>query len=142
MRSSIRSTSRAIAVALIAVALPAAAGAQGRLGHDRELGKLMLRNVQRDIQKLYFDSTFHGFDLAGRFAQAEEKLKTAESTGQVMDGASLEGKGVTPDELLVPTGEDLAADRDVVLTRAAALAGLEVAEGETLSFLPYEWPTR
>jgi hypothetical protein len=42
----------------------------------------------------------------------------------------------------VPTGEDLAADRDIVLTRAAALAGLEVAEGETLSFLPNEWPTR
>ena len=84
MHSNRRSSSRAVVVALMAVALPAAAGAQGRLGHDRELGKLMLRNVQRDIQKLYFDPTFHGFDLPGRFAQAGEKLKTAESTGQVM----------------------------------------------------------
>jgi hypothetical protein len=84
MHSSLGSNSRAVFVALMTVALPAAAGAQGRLGHDRELGKLMLRNIQRDIQKLYFDPTFRGFDLAARFAQAEEKLKAAGSTGQVM----------------------------------------------------------
>lgn len=39
------------------------------------------------------------------------------------DGASLEGVGVTPDELLLPSGEDLAAGRDPVLERAIALAG-------------------
>jgi carboxyl-terminal processing protease len=38
------------------------------------------------------------------------------------DGQSLEKVGVTPDELLLPSPEDLAAGRDPVLARAIALA--------------------
>jgi len=37
--------------------------------------------------------------------------------------AGLEKIGVTPDELVLPTGADLAADRDPALARAVALAG-------------------
>jgi C-terminal processing protease CtpA/Prc len=39
------------------------------------------------------------------------------------DGGRLEGAGVTPDELLLPTPGDLAAGRDPVLARAVTLAG-------------------
>ena len=42
------------------------------------------------------------------------------------DGKSLENTGVIPDELLLPTGEDLAAGRDPVLVRAAALMGAKI----------------
>ena len=40
------------------------------------------------------------------------------------DGTRLEKVGVVPDELLLPTGEDLAAGRDVSLARALTLAGV------------------
>ena len=39
------------------------------------------------------------------------------------DGGRLDGRGVTPDELLLPAQADLAAGRDPVLARAIALAG-------------------
>ena len=42
---------------------------------------------------------------------------------RMSDGSGLEKIGVTPDELVLPTGADLAADRDPALARAVALAG-------------------
>jgi C-terminal processing protease CtpA/Prc len=39
------------------------------------------------------------------------------------DGASLEGSGVTPDELVLPSGDDLASGRDPALARALAILG-------------------
>jgi carboxyl-terminal processing protease len=55
------------------------------------------------------------------------------------DGKSLEGVGVSPDELLLPTAADLAAKRDPVLTRAAALAGFELPPDKAGSMFPIEW---
>jgi carboxyl-terminal processing protease len=42
------------------------------------------------------------------------------------DGGRLEGRGVTPDELILPSATDLAAGRDPVLARAFKLAGMTV----------------
>jgi carboxyl-terminal processing protease len=55
------------------------------------------------------------------------------------DGKSLEGTGVVPDELLLPTPADLAAGRDPVLARAAALAGLELDAAAAGQLFPVEW---
>lgn len=55
------------------------------------------------------------------------------------DGESLEHKGVTPDELLLPTAADLAAQRDPVLARAAALVGLEMSPEKAGSLFPVQW---
>jgi carboxyl-terminal processing protease len=42
---------------------------------------------------------------------------------RMADGASLEKVGVVPDETVLPTGADLAADRDPVLARAITMLG-------------------
>ena len=55
------------------------------------------------------------------------------------DGRSLEGAGVVPDETLLPTGADLAAGRDPVLARAAALAGIELDPLAAGALFPFEW---
>jgi C-terminal processing protease CtpA/Prc len=55
------------------------------------------------------------------------------------DGKSLEHAGVTPDELLLPTAEDLAADRDPVLARAVTLSGLEMDPARAGTLFPPEW---
>ena len=55
------------------------------------------------------------------------------------DGLSLERKGVTPDELILPTGADLAAKRDPILARAAALVGLKLDPEKAGAMFPVEW---
>jgi C-terminal processing protease CtpA/Prc len=55
------------------------------------------------------------------------------------DGKSLEHVGVTPDELLKPTAEDMATMRDPVMARALALAGVRVDPVKAGSLFPIEW---
>ena len=50
------------------------------------------------------------------------------------DGKSLEHVGVTPDELRLPTGEDLAAGRDTVMSYAASLYGVTLDPVEAAKF--------
>jgi carboxyl-terminal processing protease len=55
------------------------------------------------------------------------------------DGQSLERNGVKPDELLLPTAADLAAKRDPVLARAAAVVGLTLDPAKAGTMFPVEW---
>jgi hypothetical protein len=54
------------------------------------------------------------------------------------DGNSLEHVGVTPDEVKLPTAEDIAAGRDVVLAYAASLGGVALDPLEAGKVFPLE----
>ena len=54
------------------------------------------------------------------------------------DGKSLEHVGVTPDEVIVPSGKDLAERRDRALSRALQLAGLTVDDLTAGHIFPVE----
>jgi len=58
------------------------------------------------------------------------------------DGTDLEGRGVKPDLLMIPTSLDLAEQRDPVLSAAAQLAaGVPLSPEEAGKMFPVEWPT-
>ena len=59
------------------------------------------------------------------------------------DGRSLEGEGVTPDEIVRPTAADIREGRDPAMARAASLAGLELSPESAWShFRPKTEPPR
>lgn len=55
------------------------------------------------------------------------------------DGVSLEGAGVSPDEVVLPTAEDLRAQKDPVLSRAAVVAGATLDPAAAGKLFPFKW---
>ena len=55
------------------------------------------------------------------------------------DGKSIEHVGVTPQTEIVPTGDDLAQQRDPVISAALKLLGQDVAPDQAGKMFPYKW---
>jgi hypothetical protein len=58
------------------------------------------------------------------------------------DGKSLEHVGVTPDKLMLPTGADMAAGDDPVLSYAASLAGVTLSPKDAGALFPIRWKVK
>jgi C-terminal processing protease CtpA/Prc len=58
-------------------------GQQPPSGLDRDRGRGMLGIIKEDLKKNYYDPSFHGMDLDARFNTADEKIKQAQSLGQI-----------------------------------------------------------
>jgi len=56
------------------------------------------------------------------------------------DGKPLEGVGVIPDSVLLPTANDLGEGRDPVLARAAELAASHLDSTAAGKAFPFLWP--
>jgi C-terminal processing protease CtpA/Prc len=58
---------------------------------------------------------------------------------KMSDGKSLEHQGVTPDEVVLPTAEELAAGADPQMSRALQLAGVPLSSAKAGLLFPKVW---
>ncbi|NWG14690.1 MAG: PDZ domain-containing protein [Acidobacteria bacterium] len=80
-------------------------------------------------------ATLHRYELGENpFASSISDALTVMS-----DGQTLERAGVVPDEKLLPSVQDLAAERDPVIARAAELLGFRIDVQAAGKFFPPEW---
>jgi C-terminal processing protease CtpA/Prc len=75
-----------------------------------------------------------GIDVVSFYA-----VSVTEADAVMSDGKSLERTGVTPDEVLLPTAEEMAGNRDPVLARAAAVVGVPLSPEKAGEMFPVEW---
>src|SRR5437870_5365107 len=52
--------------------------------NDRDIVLTMLREIEQDVEKHYYDPSFHGIDLKARAREAEQRLKTTASFNEAI----------------------------------------------------------
>jgi C-terminal processing protease CtpA/Prc len=98
---------------------------RGTLVGDRSSGAVM---------RSKFYSYSHGQDIVINYG-----VSITDSDLVMTDGKSLEGIGVTPDTVMLPTAADLATKRDPVLAYAASLVGQQLEPEKAGALFPLEW---
>ncbi|HBB96334.1 MAG TPA: hypothetical protein DC054_13185 [Blastocatellia bacterium] len=58
--------------------------AQAISSYDKQRGQMILDQVRNDIKSNYFDASFHGVDADTVFKDAADKMKSAQSNGQIL----------------------------------------------------------
>jgi len=69
-------------------------------------------------------------------------ISATEADVVMNDGKSLENVGVVPDELMLPTPQEMSMHYDPVLSHAAALVGLKLDPKKAGELFPVEWNSR
>lgn len=109
--------------------------------------ELFARLMQIEKRGIVIGDVSAGAVMQSRFYQQELGVETLVIYGAsitdadviMTDGKSLEHTGVIPDELIIPTAEDLAANRDPVMARAAELLGVKLDPAKAGALFPIEW---
>ena len=109
--------------------------------------ELFARVVQLEHRGTVLGDLSSGSVMESRYYPWKQGVDTQFSYGAsitdadliMSDGKSLEHTGVTPDELILPTPEDLAKGLDPVLARAAALADVKLDAAQAGKLFPIEW---
>ncbi len=99
---------------------------RGKVIGDKSMGAVMEAQYRPDGQEAQSSTIYYGFSVT-------------DANLIMSDGQSLEKVGVIPDEVVLPTGADLAAGRDPVLARAAEEAGVKLDPVAAGKFFPVEW---
>jgi C-terminal processing protease CtpA/Prc len=85
------------------------------------------------------ESKRYGESESGNTAGIYYGFSVTEANLIMKDGKSLEHTGVVPDEIVLPTGRDLADGKDLALVRAAQLVGLTLDPVQAGRLFPFEW---
>jgi len=109
--------------------------------------ELFARTVQLEKRGMVLGDKSHGAVMMARGESFKMGVETAiyytvlvtHADIVMTDGKSLERVGVTPDETMLPTPDDMAAKRDPVLAHAAELAGLTLDPEKAGALFPLEW---
>jgi C-terminal processing protease CtpA/Prc len=109
--------------------------------------ELFARVVQLEHRGTVLGDTSSGMVMESRYYPFSQGADTQILYGAsitdadllMTDGKSLEHNGVIPDEAMLPTAQDLAQNRDPVLSRAAELAGVALDPAAAGKLFPVEW---
>lgn len=109
--------------------------------------ELFSRVIQLEHRGIIIGDRSAGMVMESKFYPMQEGIERVVAFGAAItdadlimqDGKSLERNGVIPDELALPSAEDLAAGRDPVLAHAADLAGVKLDPTDAGKIFPFEW---
>lgn len=116
-------------------------------GDSASAAEVFARMVQIERRAIVIGDRSNGSVMQSRYYPLHVGLNNGLSFGItatiadviMTDGKSLENVGVTPDELLLPTPEQMYLNHDPVLSRAAALVGIKLDPEKAGELFRVEW---
>ena len=117
---------------------------------DSESGsaaEVLARVIQLEKRGTVIGDQTSGAVMRGKYHRHELGVDVVTYYGAIItdadllmtDGKSLEGTGVVPDEVRIPTAKDMASMSDPVLAHAASLVGLKLAPEKAGRLFPIQW---